>query len=212
MPSENEPFSFDASILQHQSHIPPQFIWPNEERPCREPPPRLEVPPIDLGGYLSGCPEAASNASRLVDRACREHGFFLVVNHGIDTKLIEEVHMGTDCFFGMPLVEKERALRKSGDHCGYASSFTGRFSSKLPWKETLSFRYSAERHLSNAVESYFSNVMGEDYAAFGYYIWKLNKMESFFFFFFILNVCFFFPYVCSLLVFSGGFARGIAKQ
>lgn len=101
--------------------------------------------------------------------------------------------MGTDFFFGMPLVEKERALRKSGDHCGYASSFTGRFSSKLPWKETLSFRYSAERHLSNAVESYFSNVMGEDYAAFGYYIWKLNKMESFFFFFFfILNVCFFF--------------------
>ncbi|KAL0339389.1 UNVERIFIED_CONTAM: Gibberellin 20 oxidase 1 [Sesamum angustifolium] len=82
-------------------------------------------------------------------------------------KLVEEVHRGTDFFFGMPLEKKERALRKIGDHCGYASSFTNRFSSKLPWKETLSIRYSADRHLSNIVECYFSDVMGEDYAAFG---------------------------------------------
>ncbi|KAL0309179.1 UNVERIFIED_CONTAM: Gibberellin 20 oxidase 4 [Sesamum radiatum] len=94
MPSEHRSFSFDASILQHQSHIPPQFIWPDDEKPCPEPPPRLDVPPIDLGGVLSGDPEAVSNAARLVDQACRKHGFFLVVNHDIDMKLVEEVHRG----------------------------------------------------------------------------------------------------------------------
>lgn len=168
MPSEQIPFSFDASILQHQSHIPPQFIWPDHEKPCPEPPPGLDVPPIDLGGFLSGDPEAVSNAARLIDEACRKHGFFLVVNHGIDMKLIEEAHKSMDLFFGMPLDVKERALRKPGEHCGYASSFTNRFSSKLPWKETLSFRYSGERHLSDIVETYFEQVMGQEYAAFGY--------------------------------------------
>ncbi|MBA0757983.1 hypothetical protein Gotri_021026, partial [Gossypium trilobum] len=38
------------------------------------------------------------------------------------------------------LSEKQKAKRKVGESYGYASSFVGRFSSKLPWKETLSFR------------------------------------------------------------------------
>ena len=49
------------------------------------------------------------------------------------------------CFFKLPFSEKQRALRKTGESYGYASSFTGRFSSKLPWKQTLSFRYAAEK-------------------------------------------------------------------
>ncbi|XP_042055440.1 gibberellin 20 oxidase 1-B-like [Salvia splendens] len=152
------------SIIQHQAHIPPQFIWPDHERSCPEAPPPLDVPPIDLGGFTSGDPEAVANAARLIDQACRRHGFFQLVNHGIDADLIDRVHAATDMFFSMPAAEKEKAMRKPGDHRGYASSFTGRFSSKLPWKETLSFRYSADPDL---VESYFSQTLGEDYAAFG---------------------------------------------
>ncbi|KAG8363358.1 hypothetical protein BUALT_Bualt19G0014100 [Buddleja alternifolia] len=167
MPSSQKTFSFDSSILQHQSHIPPQFIWPDDEKPCPEPPPILDVPPIDLAGFLSGDPTAVASATRLIDEACRKHGFFLVVNHGIDMELIEEAHKGTNFFFGKPLEEKEKALRKVGDHCGYASSFTNRFTSKLPWKETLSFRYSAESQNYNSVESYFLDLMGKEYAAFG---------------------------------------------
>ncbi|KAK4476541.1 hypothetical protein RD792_015697 [Penstemon davidsonii] len=158
---------FDASILQHQSNIPPQFIWPDNEKPCPEPPPVLAVPPIDMAGFLASEPVAVANATLLVDQACRKHGFFLVVNHGIDMKLIEEAHKGIEFFFGMPLEEKQKALRKAGDHCGYASSFTSRFSSKLPWKETLSFHYSADLHKSNIVKSYITNLMGEDYSQFG---------------------------------------------
>lgn len=147
------------AILQHQAHIPPQFIWPDHEKPCPEPPPPLEVPPVDLSGDVSA-------AASLIDAACRHHGFFLVVNHGVDADLISQAHHAVDFFFGMPLPEKEKALRKPGDHCGYASSFTNRFSSKLPWKETLSFRHSAaDPHI---IPAYFSRAMGdtEDYAAF----------------------------------------------
>ncbi|KAK4799601.1 hypothetical protein SAY86_024966 [Trapa natans] len=156
---------FDASVLQHRPDIPKQFIWPYGERPSPDVP-ELPVPLIDIGGFLSGDPLASMEASRLIGQACREVGFFLVVNHGIDEGLISDAHRYMDSFFGLPLVEKQRAQRKVGEHCGYASSFTGRFSSKLPWKETLSFQYSPETSSSssnNIVEDYFTNTMGQDF-------------------------------------------------
>ncbi|GAB4858681.1 hypothetical protein Ancab_010153 [Ancistrocladus abbreviatus] len=154
---------FDASLLNHQPNIPQQFIWPDDEKPCATAP-ELPVPLVDLQGFLSGDwdRERAMEASRLVGEACLKHGFFLVVNHGVNPTLIRDAHKYMDVFFELPLSEKQRAQRKVGEHCGYASSFTGRFSSKLPWKETLSFRYSAEPNSSRIVEEYFTNTMGGD--------------------------------------------------
>lgn len=158
---------FDASLLRHESNIPTQFIWPDHEKPCTNAP-EFQVPLIDLGSFLSDGPVGVSEASRLVGEACRKHGFFLVVNHGVDPKLIAEAHRCMDVFFELPLSEKQRAQRKAGEHCGYASSFTGRFSTKLPWKETLSFCYSAAANSSTAVQDYLCNVMGENFNHFGY--------------------------------------------
>jgi gibberellin 20-oxidase len=157
---------FDSSVLQYESNIPSEFIWPDYEKPCSDLP-ELVVPPIDLKAILSGDPLAVSNASRLVNEACKKHGFFLVINHGVDSSLILKAHEYINNFFGMQLSEKQRAQRKNGDPCGYASSFTGRFSSKLPWKETLSFQYCASDYSSKIVEDYFVNVMGEDFRQFG---------------------------------------------
>ncbi|KAG9145959.1 hypothetical protein Leryth_025847 [Lithospermum erythrorhizon] len=165
--NEQTSIVFDASIFQHQSSIPPQFIWPENEKPCPEPPPTLSVPPIDLNAFLSGDPLAVSRATSLVDQACRKHGFFLVVNHGIDSQLINEAQMKMNSFFENSLAEKKRAQRKPGDHCGYASSFTNRFSSKLPWKETLSVRYCSDHEQSSIVENYITNVLGEEFRQFG---------------------------------------------
>lgn len=160
---------FDSSLLKYQSSIPKQFIWPDEEKPCPKVP-EFHVTLIDLRGFLSGDPFASMEASKLVSQACEKHGFFLVVNHGVDEKLIANAHNYMDYFFELPLSEKQRALRKVGEHCGYASSFTGRFSSKLPWKETLSFQYSANKNHSSStiVQDYLHNVMGEDFLQFGY--------------------------------------------
>ncbi|GMI95287.1 ARABIDOPSIS THALIANA GIBBERELLIN 20-OXIDASE 1, gibberellin 20 oxidase 1, GA REQUIRING 5 [Hibiscus trionum] len=163
---EQNQLVFDASVLKHQSHIPEQFIWPDDEQPIANPP-ELHVPLIDLGGFLSGDPVAAAEALRLVGKACRQHGFFLVVNHGVDATLLADAHRYMDDFFELPLGEKQRAQRKVGELGGYASSFTGRFSSKLPWKETLSFRYSAQRDASMMVEDYLVNKMGDEFRQFG---------------------------------------------
>ncbi|KAI5563394.1 hypothetical protein POPTR_015G134600v4 [Populus trichocarpa] len=163
---DGKSFVFDAQVLRHQTNIPQQFIWPDHEKPNINAP-ELQVPLVDLGDFLSGNPVAAVEASRLVGEACQKHGFFLVVNHGVDKTLIAHAHNYMDTFFELPLSEKQKAQRKIGESCGYASSFTGRFSSKLPWKETLSFRYTAEKNSSKHIEEYFHNRMGEDFAEFG---------------------------------------------
>ncbi|XP_027118817.1 gibberellin 20 oxidase 1-D-like [Coffea arabica] len=176
---EQKSLVFDAPFLQNQSDIPHEFIWPDEEKPCLEPPPMLHVPCIDLNGFLSGDPVAVSTTTKLVKQACLEHGFFLVVNHGMDLQLLKAAHKCLDFFFDRPLQEKQRVQRKLGDHCGYASSFTNRFSSKLPWKETLSFRYCADgQQALNIVESYFLNGMGEDFRESGKVFQKYSEAMS----------------------------------
>ncbi|KAJ9545772.1 hypothetical protein OSB04_025479 [Centaurea solstitialis] len=158
---------FDASVLQHEANIPQQFIWPDHEKPNSQKSKELEVPLIDLGGFLSGHSCSAEEASSLVGKACQKHGFFLVVNHGVDESLISDAQRYMDLFFELPLSEKQRAQRKAGESCGYASSFTGRFSSKLPWKETLSFRFSSEENSSDIVKDYFKNTMGPEFVRLG---------------------------------------------
>lgn len=160
------PLVFDASLLRHQLDLPKQFIWPDSEKPCMTVP-ELVVPLIDLGGFLSGDPVATKEAARLVGEACGKHGFFLVANHGIDAELISHAQSYMNDFFEIPLSQKHRAQRKAGEHCGYASSFTGRFSSKLPWKETLSFQFSAEENSPPIVKDYLHNTLGEEFEHFG---------------------------------------------
>lgn len=158
-------FIFDASELKHQPNIPSQFIWPDHEKPSVVGP-DLEVPLVDLGGFLSGEHGFTVDASIRIGEACQKHGFFLITNHGINEKLITSAHKYMDKFFELPLNDKQRAQRKLGEANGYSSSFTGRFSSKLPWKETLSFQYSANDS-SPIVQDYFVNTMGNEYIQYG---------------------------------------------
>ncbi|XVF33444.1 hypothetical protein REPUB_Repub17cG0169100 [Reevesia pubescens] len=122
--NEHQPLAFDASILGSESNIPSQFIWPDHEKPCPEAP-ELAIPTIDLGVLVSGDSPAVSKEAELVNEACKKHGFFLVVNHGVDSGLIDKAHQFMDLFFGLQLSEKQKAQRKLGESYGYASSFVG---------------------------------------------------------------------------------------
>lgn len=159
---QTPPIVFNPSLLNLQSQIPNQFIWPDEEKPSIDIP-VLDVPFIDLSSQ-----DSTLEASRLIAEACTQHGFFLVVNHGVSESLISDAHRLMGSFFDMPLAGKQRAQRKLGESSGYASSFTGRFSTKLPWKETLSFRFSNENNGSRTVQDYFSCTLGQEFEQFGY--------------------------------------------
>ncbi|KAM5555005.1 gibberellin 20 oxidase 1-like [Rosa sericea] len=176
-PAEQTPVVFDSQVIQYQSNIPSQFIWPDHEKPIPDRPDLLS-PAIDLNGFLSGDPAIIANSIRSVDEACKKHGFFLIVNHGVDPELIAKAHEYMDVFFEMKLSEKQRAQRKVGESYGYTSSFTGRFNSKLPWKETLSFRYSAESQSSTVVKDYFVNVLGEDFREIGKFYQEYSEVMN----------------------------------
>nr|AHV78709.1 GA20ox [Agapanthus praecox subsp. orientalis] len=160
-----QPFVFDAALLRDEHNIPTQFIWPEEDKPSPDASEELILPFIDLKAFLSGDPDSPFQVSKQVGEACESLGAFQVTNHGIDFDLLEEAHSCIQKFFSMPLCEKQRALRKAGESYGYASSFTGRFCSKLPWKETLSFRYSSSS--SDIVQNYFVRTLGEEFRHFG---------------------------------------------
>ncbi|PKA60080.1 Gibberellin 20 oxidase 1-B [Apostasia shenzhenica] len=169
---------FDAELLNREKEIPARFVWPEDEKPTPDADEELKVPLIDLAGFLSGRPEASEDVARLVGEACGKHGFFQVVNHGISPELVTAAHRCVEAFFSMPLREKQRAQRKPGESCGYASSFTGRFSAKLPWKETLSFRFSPS---SSLVQDFFVRTLGDEFRHFGEvyeeYCEAMNKLS-----------------------------------
>ena len=49
------------------------------------------VPVIDIAPYLAGTPEGKRRVAAELDRACREVGFYIIVGHGVDPRLIDEV-------------------------------------------------------------------------------------------------------------------------
>ncbi|KAL6905216.1 hypothetical protein ACP4OV_002817 [Aristida adscensionis] len=72
-----------------------------------------EPAPPRGGPRLPGAPRR-----RRLYPACVEHGFFYVVNHGVESRLLEEVLAESRRFFALPL-EKKMALRTRNNHRGY---------------------------------------------------------------------------------------------
>ncbi|CAL9776541.1 unnamed protein product [Musa acuminata subsp. burmannicoides] len=161
------PLVFDAAFHSQQADIPKQFVWPEDETPTPDADEELVVPMIDLGGVMFGDPAAAAMITRSITDACQQHGFFQVINHGIDAGLLAEALRCAEAFFVMPLAEKQRAQRRTGESFGYASSFTGRFTDRLPWKETFTFRFSPSPLAGDIVQDYVVRTLGEDFRHFG---------------------------------------------
>ncbi len=75
---------------------------------------RATIPVIDLAGFASS--EAVRDeVARGIRRACREHGFFYVVGHGIDTELSRRLERVSREFFALDLEEKlEIGMERGG--------------------------------------------------------------------------------------------------
>ncbi|KAG6522912.1 hypothetical protein ZIOFF_020068 [Zingiber officinale] len=155
--------TFDSSSLRQQTRIPKAFIWPRRDRQAAIE--ELDAPVVDLHGFLRGDEASTRRAAELVRRACERHGFFQVTNHGVGERLVRDAMECTDAFFKLPLPDKLRARRKPGSLWGYSGAHADRFSSKLPWKETLSFGHHDSE--SCIVVDYFASTMGKDFDGMG---------------------------------------------
>ncbi|QHO12461.1 hypothetical protein DS421_15g507110 [Arachis hypogaea] len=93
----------------------------------------LQFPIIDLNKLLS---EDAFELHKL-DHACKEWGFFQLINHGVDPSLIESVKLGFQDFFNLPIEEKKKLWQKPGDIEGFGQLFVVSEKQKLEWADVF---------------------------------------------------------------------------
>jgi len=72
------------------------------------------VPVLDFKALLSNSPDAMS----ALDIACRDHGFFLLSNHGLDNQMMA-MWQATESFFALPRSEKLAVQRTETNPLGY---------------------------------------------------------------------------------------------
>jgi isopenicillin N synthase-like dioxygenase len=64
------------------------------------------LPIIDIKGYATADPKLQQELSSKIREACYDKGFFYIVGHGIDDKLISELSAQAQAFFNLPEHEK----------------------------------------------------------------------------------------------------------
>ncbi|KAK7320943.1 hypothetical protein VNO77_30922 [Canavalia gladiata] len=151
---------FDPSWLRVQPQVPMSFVWPKE---CVvDANGEFQTPLVDLGGFLRGDDKATHRVVKLIRKACSTHGFFQVINHGVDPLLIHEAYDQMDAFFKLPIHRKLCVCKTPGSLWGYSGAHADRFSSKLPWKETFSFPFH-DNILQPVVNNFFKSTLGKDF-------------------------------------------------
>ncbi|RZC49472.1 hypothetical protein C5167_017908 [Papaver somniferum] len=95
--------------------------------------------PAKLGGsFLSLLsPEPCIGELELgkLHSACKDWGFFQVVNHGVDISLLEKVKTEIQDFFNLPMDEKKKFWQEEGDVEGFGQMFVQSEDQKLDWAD-----------------------------------------------------------------------------
>jgi isopenicillin N synthase-like dioxygenase len=80
------------------------------------------VPVIDIAPYFSGASDGKRRVADQIGRACREVGFYVIVGHGVDSVLVDDVERVSREFFDLPFEEKMRLhVGGSAGAAGYAA-------------------------------------------------------------------------------------------
>jgi isopenicillin N synthase-like dioxygenase len=80
------------------------------------------VPVIDIAPYFAGSAADKQRVADEIGRACREVGFYIIVGHGIDPALIDEMERVSRAFFDLPVDEKMKVhVGKEPGASGYSA-------------------------------------------------------------------------------------------
>src|ERR1700733_9842421 len=76
------------------------------------------IPLLDIGPYLAGEPGARASLARAIESTCRDTGFLVIANHGIDQALIDATFAAAAALFDQPM-ERKMALKVGDLNIGY---------------------------------------------------------------------------------------------
>ncbi|KAG5062912.1 hypothetical protein AAZX31_02G117600 [Glycine max] len=113
--------------------VPERYVRPNED-PCVEYDTTSlpQVPVIDLSKLLSE--DDAAELEKL-DHACKEWGFFQLINHGVNPCLVEYMKKNVQELFNLPHEEKKLLWQKPGEMEGFGQMFVVSEEHKLEWAD-----------------------------------------------------------------------------
>ncbi|XP_010922559.1 jasmonate-induced oxygenase 2 isoform X1 [Elaeis guineensis] len=123
--------------------IPANYVKPPSERPhavsfLDGPEEGLKIPIIDLGGLAGDSGERQATMQEMWD-ACKEWGFFQVVNHGVSLDLVEKMRKLWKEFFHLPMEEKKAYANSPKTYEGYGSRLGVAKDAILDWTDYFFF-------------------------------------------------------------------------
>ncbi|KAK1439367.1 hypothetical protein QVD17_05184 [Tagetes erecta] len=91
-----------------------------------------QVPIIDMQQLAS---QEDSVELQKLHSACKDWGFFQIINHGVDFSLLERVKKETQDFFELPIDEKHKFWQTTDDIEGFGQAFVVSEDQKLDWAD-----------------------------------------------------------------------------
>ncbi|CAI9302675.1 unnamed protein product [Lactuca saligna] len=116
--------------------IPGQYIKPQSERPsfCLK---EMNIPVIDMTSLMTSREETMKQISE----ACREWGFFQLVNHGVGIELVDRVREIWREFFHEPMEVKQKYANTPKTYEGYGSRLGVEKGAILDWSDYYYLNY-----------------------------------------------------------------------
>ncbi|KAL9268707.1 Oxoglutarate-dependent flavonoid 7-O-demethylase 1-like protein [Drosera capensis] len=94
-----------------------------------------QFPVIDLARLASF--DTKNSELEKLDLACKEWGFFHVINHGVSLSLVEDMKNRIVEFFELPLEEKNKYKQLPGELQGFGQLFVVSDDQKLDWGDMM---------------------------------------------------------------------------
>ncbi|XP_015931274.1 jasmonate-induced oxygenase 2 [Arachis duranensis] len=129
-----------SESIKGSNSIPERYIKPISERPnsnnnmisdddC------INIPIIDLKDVYSEDPKIRALTLNKISEACKEWGFFQVVNHGVSHELMDMARETWREFFHMPMEEKQKYANSPKTYEGYGSRLGVEKGAILDWSD-----------------------------------------------------------------------------
>ncbi|KAK9074935.1 hypothetical protein SSX86_003254 [Deinandra increscens subsp. villosa] len=112
--------------------IPSRYVR-SDQQPQLIPSPLPQLPIIDMERLKSA--DSVDHELQKLHFACKDWGFFQIINHGVSCSLLERVKEETQKFFKLPIEEKQKFWQTTDDVEGFGQAFVVSKEQKLDWAD-----------------------------------------------------------------------------
>ncbi|XP_052181878.1 protein SRG1-like, partial [Diospyros lotus] len=132
---------------QPLSTVPTRYVRPDQDPPFISNPSSLpQAPVINFQSLLS--PEMVDSELQKLHNACKDWGFFQLIDHGVSSVVMEKVKLEVQEFFKLPMEEKKRFWQEPGHVEGFGQAFVMSEEQKLDWADMF-YMITLPTHIRN---------------------------------------------------------------